>query len=363
VAREFRGRVISSDTLLPRTGTHPGTSLGHESVNGREKPCILMPYNESDRLIWVDGVLCPWATATVHVLSHSVQRGSLVFDYMGLHELPGDNSAGLPAGPAVFRLAEHVERFFDSCRLMGLDVAYDAADLRSAVCETVRANPGARAVKLSAYFASVEVDVVPIDARVTVAIAAYDPQTDIQDRLPSPPPPRRPHLALWIEKERANRREDIVSPQAKVAANYASPMIAKARARAEGFDEIVLVDEDGHLAEGPTTNLFLVDAEGTLCTPPAAKVLHGVTRRSVLELARADGVPVREAALRPDALLEASEAFLTGTTAGVWPVSSVDRRPLEPCPGPLSSRLRERFRRVVRGGAPEFAGWLTPVGG
>ena len=150
-------------------------------------------------------------------------------------------------------------------------------------------------------------------------------------------------------------------PQAKVSANYASPMTAKARARADGYDEVVMVDENGHLGEGPTTNLFLVNGQGELLTPPAARVLHGVTRSSIIELAKAEGIPLREAALRPSELLEASEAFLTGTTAGVWPIESVDRRALGACPGPVSTALGERFRRVARGDDPEFVHWLTPA--
>ena len=143
------------------------------------------------RTIWIDGALRPWAEATVHVLSHSLQRGSLVFDYMSVHDLAEGNAAGLPAGAAVFRLREHIERFFHSCELMGLPVELDAMTIREAIRETVRANPGARAVKISAYFASIEIDVVPVDTHVTVAIAAYDPKTDISDRCRRPRPPRR----------------------------------------------------------------------------------------------------------------------------------------------------------------------------
>ncbi|MFP6655032.1 MAG: aminotransferase class IV, partial [Myxococcota bacterium] len=206
-----------------------------------------------ERLIWLDGALRPWADATVHVLSHSHQRGSLVFDFMSVHETP--------RGVCVFRLQEHVDRFFHSCEMMGLPIEQTAAELCKAIRETVRANPGARVVKMSGYFASVEIDVVPVDNRVSIAIAAYHPKHDIVDRLPRPGPAKVRQVKLWIEKLRANRRDDIVSPQVKVSANYASPMTAKARAQAEGYDEIVLVDEDGHLAEGPTTNLFLVDEE------------------------------------------------------------------------------------------------------
>ena len=315
-----------------------------------------------DRLIWLDGALRPWAEATIHVLSHAAQRGSLVFDYMSVHDLASGNAAGHPAGAAIFRLSEHVDRFFHSCGLMGLPVGQNAEAIGAAIRETVIANPGARAVKISAYFASVEIDVIPMDTHVTVAIAAYDPAADIQTRLPVQPQPKPRTVKLWIEKERANRREDIVSPQAKVSANYASPMTAKAQARAEGYDEIVLVDEDGHLAEAPTSNLFFVH-DGALMTPPAKKVLHGVTRSSFRALAKAEGDEVHERALGPEALLSASEAFLTGTTAGVWPIESVDRKPLGGCPGPISGKLRDRFKRASAGDDPEFAHWLTPAAG
>jgi branched-chain amino acid aminotransferase len=307
-----------------------------------------------DRRVWLDGVLRPWADVTVHVLSHSIQRGSLVFDYMSVNPTP--------RGASVFRLREHIDRFFQSCEMMGLPIEQTPETVCVAIRETVRANPGARAVKISAYFASVEIDVVPVDTHVSVAIAAYDPKTDITDRLPRPSPPKRATLKLWIEKERANRRDDIVAPQVKVSANYASPMTAKARARAAGYDEIILVDEHGHLAEGPTTNLFLVDAQGSLLTPPREKVLHGVTRSAIIEIAKAESIPVHEAQLEPDALLNASEAFLTGTTAGVWPVESVDGQELgDVCPGPISTRLGDRFRRISKGEDPEFDHWLTPV--
>ncbi len=313
-------------------------------------------------MVWIDGAYRPWAEATVHVLSHSLQRGSLVFDFMSVHDLKTSAIAGgAPRGASIFRLREHVERFFRSCELMGLPIEQSPEQIREAIRATVRKNAGARAVKISAYFASVEIDVVPVDTRVTVAIAAYDPKADIQDRFAEPPPEKPQFLKLWIEKERANRRDDIVPPQAKVAANYASPMTAKTRAQAEGFDEIILVDEDGHLAEGPTTNLFLVDEAGELLTPPGTKVLHGVTRSSIIEIAKAEGITVREAPVKPEAILGAREAFLTGTNAGVWPVESVDRQKLESCPGPISTTLRNRFQRVIQAEDPEFTHWMTPA--
>ena len=306
------------------------------------------------RRIWLDGELVPWERATVHVLSHSLQRGSLIFDYMSVH--------ATERGPAVFRLREHVERFLRSAELVGLPLALGADAVAAAVVETVRANPGASAVKVSAYLPAVEIDVVPMDDRVSVAVAAYDPLADIARRKPGPLP-FRPELRLWIEKDRRNRRKDIIPPQAKVAANYVSTMTAKWAARKAGYDEILLLDEQGFVAEGPTTNIFAVDGAGALCTPPEEHVLLGVTRRSIIEIAKHDGLAVSESPMRPEALLGAAEVFLTGTSAGVWPVVSIDDRPIgDGTPGPVTRRLRERFEQIVSGGDPDFAHWLTLVG-
>jgi branched-chain amino acid aminotransferase len=301
----------------------------------------------------VDGSLIPWSEATVHVLSHSHQRGSLVFDYLSVHETP--------RGAAVFRLREHVERFLTSLELVGLPRPLERGPLEAAVAETVRANPGAHSVKMSAYLASVEVDVVPMDEHVTVAIAAYDPFEDVIRRNPGTYPMREV-LKIWVEKDRRNRRADIVSPQAKVSANYVSPMTAKWAARRAGYDEILLIDEEGFVAEGPTTNVFLVDGNGALRTPPEDKVLLGVTRRSVIEIAKHDSLACSESRVRPEELNEAAEVFLTGTTAGVWPVGSIDGNDVgDGKPGPVTQRLRERFQQVVSGGDPAFDAWLTYV--
>jgi branched-chain amino acid aminotransferase len=305
-----------------------------------------------NRTLWLDGALVPWEAARVHVLSQSLARGSLIFDYMSVHETP--------RGPAIFRLTDHVERFVTSARLVGLPLAQDAATLRGACKAAVRANPGARVVKLNAYLASEEVDVVPADDRVSVAALAYDPWADVLLRKQRPParPPKA--LRLWVEKELRQRRADILHPHAKVAGNYTSPMIAKWRARKAGYDEIVLLDERDCLTETPTANFFLVDAAGVLRTAPDDAVLLGVTRRSLLELARAEGIKTLcDEPLPLKALATAREAFLSGTSAGVWAVESADDRPLgRECPGPITRTLRERYERVVSGADPAFAHWL-----
>ena len=307
-----------------------------------------------DRRVWLNGDWVAWQDATLHVLSHAAQRGSLVFDYMSVYQNP--------QGAAIFRLPEHLERFYRSCELIDLHLDYDPAELTAAVIETVRLNPGVRAIKLNAFIASIEIDVVPVDDEVHVAIAAYDPKADVLDRKSKTTPARAATCKLWIEKEIHNRREDIVSPQAKVSANYVSTMGAKARARSAGYDEILLVDEFGQVAETPTANLFMVDGEGVLITPPVNRVLLGVTRSTILELAAASGVEVREAPIFPDELLRASEVFLTGTTAGVWPVVSIDGGTVGTGEvGPVATLLQERFETVIGGRDPAFAHWLQSV--
>jgi branched-chain amino acid aminotransferase len=287
------------------------------------------------------------------VLSHSHQRGSLIFDYMSVHETP--------RGPAVFRMVDHVKRLQRSADLIGFELPYDADAIGAAILETVRANPGATAVKVSAYLPSVEIDVVPADERVSIAVAAYDPLTDIVAKSAA-----KPHFArvlrVRLEKDKRKMRREIIPPQAKVAANYTSPMIAKWKARREGYDEILLIDADGKLAEGPTTNVFLVESDGRLRTPPTGSILEGITRSSILQIAKHDGRAVSEEPIPPEALFDAAEVFLTGTTAGVWPVTSVDGKPVGSGDvGPVSRAMHERFEAVSSGRDADFDHWLTYV--
>jgi len=309
----------------------------------------------ADRRIWLDGRLVPWADVTVHVLSHSMQRASLIFDFMSIHETP--------RGAAIFRLDDHVRRLLRSAELLGLPLAMGRAELTAAVLETVRANPGASCAKVCAYLPSIEVEVVPADDRMSVCVAAYDSRRDIVAHNAG-----TPHVAsvlrVRLEKERKKMRAEILPPQAKVSANYTSPMVAKWAARRAGYDEVLLVDERGFVAEASTENVFLVTRDGRLRTPSLDFVLPGVTRSSILEIAKHDGHPAQEGAIRPEELFEAAEVFLTATSVGVWPVVAVDDHVVgDGQPGPVSRALRERFEQVVAGGEPAFEHWLTYVNG
>jgi branched-chain amino acid aminotransferase len=305
-----------------------------------------------DRQIWIDSVLVPWQAATVHVLSHSFARGSMVFDYLSVH--------ATPRGAAIFRLGEHVERFQRSVSIVGLPMAQSYEQLVAAATLVVRANPGCSALKMMAYLPSEEVGVVPMDERVSVAMAAYDPMRDVILRKPNP---KRLPAQLAVKLERTRRRIGTHLPvHAKAAANYLGAAMAAWQARREGYDEIVMLDENGHLAEAPTSNVFVVDAAGTLRTPSLDGVLPGVTRQSLLEIAKHDGIPTYDGVVEADELLGAREAFLTSTSIGVWPVVSVDGKPLPaPVPGPVSARLKTRFDAITAGQDAAFAHWLTLV--
>ncbi len=308
----------------------------------------------TDRKIWRDGEFVAWRDATVHVLAQSLQRGSLAFDYISVHETP--------RGTAVFRLRDHIERLATTCRIVGLPLSYATDELVEACADTVRRNPGAKSIKISALIPSIEAELIPEDDRVAVFIAAYDSDRDLGSPNAELKRRRRAAVSLKIERDKSSRRDDVIPPHAKVAANYTAAMTAKWWARKEGFDDIVLLDERGNVTEGPTANLFIVDGHGELATPPGSKVLLGITRDSIISLAPAVGRSCTERDIAVDELARASEVMLSGTSAGVWPVVRIDGRQVgDGHIGPVTSLLRDKYRAVVRGDETAFEHWLHYV--
>ena len=225
------------------------------------------------RKIWINGNYINWEDAQVHILSHSHQRGSLIFGFIPIF----DNERVV----SLFRLNDHIDRLFNSCISAGIPLDYSSEEIHLAIKDTVRKNPGSKFVKISVYISSIEVDVVPQDPFSSVAIAAYDPQEDIISKNTQPFHSSK-KLSVWLEKEKHQRRSDIIPPQIKIAGNYTSSMMAKWQARKDGYDEIILTDEDGFITEAPTSNVFLVNNDGALITAPEKEVLYGITRKSIL---------------------------------------------------------------------------------
>jgi branched-chain amino acid aminotransferase len=305
------------------------------------------------RSVWRDGALIPWDEARASVLSHSMQRASLVFDVGALRE--GERGEVL-----LFRPREHIGRFLRSAELVGLDVPWSAEALLDATLETARSRGvSSGLVRWSALLAAPEPDVVPrAGARVSVVIAVMTPD----DAAPGEVPVAKPGaVRLAISRDFRKADPAVLPPQAKVAAAYLGPMIAKRRALAEGHDEVVLLDREGFVAEAPTANVFAVRG-GEFVTPTTGRVLAGITRASVLDLARAEGIPAREAALSPEDLASADEAFLAGTSLPVQPVAAVDGRPMRAgAPGPLTARIKALLVACERGQDERFAHWLERV--
>jgi branched-chain amino acid aminotransferase len=299
------------------------------------------------RMIWVDGRLIPWAQATVHVLSQSLQRGSLVFDLMAC--------VWLDSEPAIFGLTEHLDRFESSMRLSRMVPGPTRKDIEAGVRAVVHASPGATQVKVSAYYPSPSLDVLPLDASASVAIAAYSAE-DIDPSAPKAKPPARLGVA-----ESRKMPGWVLSPQAKLAAGYLYTSVAKLEAKSRGFDEVLLLDEADCIAEGSVQSFFWA-ATGTLFTAPTSTVLAGVTRIALLDIARLEGIEVREVSEALSALDTADEAFLAGTTARVWPVAQVEERRFPSAPGPVTARLRARLDALLAGEDASLSPrWLARV--
>ncbi len=311
--------------------------------------------------VWYDGNLAPWEQAQAGLLCHGMQRGALVFDVGRLREAP--NGARF-----LFRPREHLARFVRSAALIGLTIPWDETSLLEATVRVARGAPRSRGqgsgasalVRWSAFVPSVEGDVVPRSpARASVAIAVIAPEDCVPPGEPAVPKPAA--VRVQVPRDLRKAGPEVFPPQAKVSASYLGPMLAKRRALSEGFDEVVLLDGEGRVAEAPTANVFVAKG-GALTTPPTERVLSGITRDSVLALARAEGIRVEESHLSPDNLEEADEAFLTATSLPVQPIASFGRHALGAAvPGPLTARFRDLLLACEVGQDARFANWSVEL--
>ena len=294
-----------------------------------------------------------WEDAQVHILSHSHQRGSLIFGFIPIFENDGVVS--------LFRLNDHVNRLFSSCITAGIPLDYSPADIQLAIKDTVRKNPGSKFAKISVYISSIEIDVVPQEPFSTVAIAAYEPQEDIISKNTQPFHTSK-ELSVWLEKERHQRRHDIIPPQVKIAGNYTSSMMAKWQARKNGYDEIILTDEDGFVTEATTSNVFLVNNSGVLLTAPEKEVLYGITRKSILEIADNEGIKTKVERIPLSELENAKEVFITSSSHLVCPVIKIDNVIIgDGSIGPLTNKLKQRFLKISKGQDSFFNDWLDSI--
>lgn len=300
--------------------------------------------------IWMNGELTPWADAKIHVMSHALHYGTSVFEGIRVYDTPD--------GPRGFRLTDHVRRLFDSARMYHFQLPWTEDELVEACKATVRAT-GLRSayIRPIAFLGQCGMGVTPRpgDMNIDVAIAAfpwgaYLGEEALEKGVDA-------CVASW-----SRIAPNTVPSGAKAGGNYLSSYLIGREARVGGFGEGIALGTDGRLSEGAGENLFLVK-DGEIITPPAAaSILMGITRDSVLRLARGLGYETREQVLPREALYVADEIFMTGTAAEITPVRSVDGIPTRCAgPGPVTTAVNGAFRGLFNGSTPDRFGWLESI--
>ena len=298
--------------------------------------------------IWKNGRLIDWKDATVHVLTHGLHYGTGAFE--------GIRCYSTMNGPAVFRLKEHMERLLNSAKAINMKLAYSVDDLCKAAKDTVRANKlEACYIRPIAFFGVSGIGVNPIGYPVEVFIAAFSMGAYLGDEgLRNG---IRVHTSSWHRITNGS-----VPATAKVCGDYLNGALAVMEAKLNGFDETIMLNELHMVAEGSGENIFMV-REGKILTPPFnAGILPGITRDSVIKIAKDMGYEVVEQNFARSELYFADELFFTGTAAEVTPIREVDRRAVgDGEPGPITRALQTKFLDVVNGKEKNYAKWLSPV--
>jgi branched-chain amino acid aminotransferase len=307
-----------------------------------------MSMADRDGFIWHDGKLVPWREATTHVLTHSLHYGLAVFEGVRAYKTES-------VGTAIFRLKEHTDRLFNSAKIYMMEIPYGKEDLMAAQKEVVRANKLESCyLRPIAFYGSEKMGVSPLGARVHVAVAAWPWGAYLGEE----------GLKRGIRVKTssfARHHVNVTMARAKLASTYANSILANLEATQEGYDEGLLLDTDGFVAEGPGENLFIVK-DGRVYTPQLTTALDGITWRSVQSICADLGIAVEKTRITRDDVYIADEAFFTGTAAEVTPIREVDGRTIgEGKRGPITTRIQKAFFETVSGKAEKHADWLTPV--
>ena len=302
----------------------------------------------TDHKIWRDGEMVAWQDATIHVLSHVVHYGSSVFEGIRCYETPD--------GPAIFRLRDHMERFVDSCRIYRMPMRHSVDELMAACVETVATNSLPHCyLRPVALRTGMQMGVLPVDVPVETFVIPWQWGTYLgKDALETgadvcvsswrrPAPGTTPTLA-------------------KAGGNYLGSQLSKMEARADGYVEGIMLDSFGFLSEGSGENLFIIRDGKIMTSPISAGILNGITRDSVMTLARELGHEVVEQVMPRELLYIADEIFFTGTAAEITPIRSVDRVAVGAGkPGPITLAIQKQYMGLATGKLPDRHGWRTPV--
>jgi branched-chain amino acid aminotransferase len=306
-----------------------------------------MSMADRDGVIWYDGKLVPWRDANIHVLTHSLHYGLAVFEGVRAYKTVN--------GPAIFRLKEHTDRLFNSAHIYRMPMPWDKATLIEAQKLVVRENKLESCyIRPIAFYGSEKMGVSPRGAKTHVAIAAWPWGAYLGEEG------MEKGIRVKVSSY-ARHHVNVTMARAKFAATYANSILANMEATENGYDEALLLDVDGFVAEGAGENLFIVK-DGVIYEPEIASALIGITRASIITLANELGYKVISKRLTRDDIYIADEAFFTGTAAEVTPIRELDNRQIgEGKRGPVTTRLQALFFDVVGGRVPAHAEWLTAV--
>jgi len=297
--------------------------------------------------VWFDGRIVPQEQATVSALTHALHYGTSVFEGIRAYETAN--------GPAVFRLKEHTKRLLDSAKIMGMIPPVTAEEIEQAIIETIRHNNRRSCyIRPLIWYGAESLGVNPGQNQVHFMVATWEWGTYLGEEAV------QQGAALMTSSWRRSSG-DIMPTKAKVGGNYVNSVLANQEARDNGFDEALLLDSQGFVAEGSGENIFLYQ-NGVLMPISHSVNLRGITRDSVIRIANWMDVPVESTMATRDELYTADELFMVGTAAEVTPIASIDRRPIgSGAAGPFSLKMRKVYLDVVCGGVPEFNEWLTYV--
>jgi branched-chain amino acid aminotransferase len=297
--------------------------------------------------IWMDGKFVDWDEARIHVLTHGLHYGMAVFE--------GMRCFSTPDGHAIFRLDEHMERFMNSAKIYRMNLGYSVKELSRAIVELVRMNHAKECyIRPIAFTAYGEMGLNPLTSKISVAIASFEwgPYLGAEASKRGV----RATVSSWV------RIDSRTMPlQAKCSANYANSALAKMEALAAGYDEAILLNSHGVVAEGPGENIFRVK-DGILSTPPASSgILRGITRDTVIQFANDLKIKFYRNDATKEELYTSDEVFFSGTAAGIAKVREIDGRKIGNNRYPVTDKISKLYQQTVHGRSKKYSKWLTPV--
>lgn len=302
---------------------------------------------EESKFIWFNGKMVEWKLATIHVLTHTLHYGTGVFE--------GIRCYGTPKGPAIFRLKDHIERLMDSARIVQIKPDFSAHDYENACRQVVRENGLKECyIRPIIYFGYGKMGLATTGCVVDSAVAAwpwgaYLGEEGIKNGI-------RAKISSF-----ARHGVNSMMTKAKVCGAYVNSTLAKMEALNAGYEEAIMLDSQGYVAECTGENIFIV-RDGGLITPPTTNALEGITRKSILQIARDEKIEVMEQDFTRDMLYSADECFITGTAAEVTPIREVDNRTIGTGkPGHITKKLQAKYFDAIHGRAAKYKKWLDYV--